>query len=129
EFLCHRLCPRDSADIGAKNNFHSGLHRLLKGLDMYNGPLAIALSRRCIGWPPIGVIDGKCGTVPGALLYHLGDLRVGNFEAMLNRIAATIQRALQSNSVVCMTCHFLGPSVSFVHDCLQLLDGESWLRH
>src|SRR5438034_1245289 len=96
---------------------------------MRRSTFAIALTSRCIGRPPIGVIDGKGGTVPGALLYHLRDLRVRNFKAVLDGIAAAVQRALQSDAVICMTCYFLGPPVSFVNDCLQLLDGESWLRH
>src|SRR5204863_308540 len=96
---------------------------------MHRNPLAIALSGGCIGWAPIRVIDGKRRTVPGALLYHLRDLRVGDFKAMLDGVAAAVQRALQTDAVVCVTCHFLSPSVSFIHNRLQLLDGQSWLRY
>ena len=48
---------------------------------------------------------------------------------MLNGIAAAVQRALQTDAVICVTCHFLSPSVSFIHNRLQFLDGQSWLRH
>ena len=48
---------------------------------------------------------------------------------MLDGIATAVEGALQSDAVICMTGYFLGPSVSFVYDRLQLLHGKSWLRH
>ena len=60
-------------------------------------------------------------------LLDLGDLGVGDFEAVLERVATAVQGALQTDSVVGMTSHLLAPAVSFVHDRHQFLDRERGL--
>ena len=89
---------------------------------------AVALAVRRVGRGPVVIVRGQRGAVPRTLLHHLGDLRVGNFQAMFNRVATAIQSALQTDAVVSVTSYFPPPAVSFVHDRLQFFDGESGLR-
>ena len=73
------------------------------------------------------IVDGERGTVPCALFHHLGDLRVGDFQAMLNRVTAAIKGALQADAVVSVTCYFPPPAVGFVDDRFQFFHSESGL--
>ena len=75
------------------------------------------------------IVGSERGAIPCALLHHLRDLRVGDFEAMLDRVATAVQGALQADAVVGMASHFLAPAVGFVHDRFQFFHGESGLRN
>ena len=56
------------------------------------------------------------------------DTMAAHVEAMLDRVATAIQRALQANSTVGMACHLLSPAVGLVDNRLELFQGERWLR-
>ena len=60
---------------------------------------------------------------------HLCDLRVGQHQAVLDRIAAAIQGALQAFSAVGVASHLFPPAMSFVHNCSQFFHGQSRLRN
>src|SRR6185312_1507 len=96
---------------------------------MYGSPLAVAAAIIGILRCPIVVVDGERRHVPGTLLHHLRDLRVGDFESMLDGIAAAVERALESDPVIGMACYALAPAVSLIDDGLQLFDRERRLRN
>ena len=90
--------------------------------------LAVLAAGVRIGRRPVVVVDGERRHVPGALLLHLRDLRVGELQAVLERVAATVQRALQAGAVVGVAGDVPLPAVRLVDDRLQLLDGQRRLR-
>ncbi len=92
-------------------------------------PRPVALSSRRIGGRPIAVIRRDRRAIPSSLARHLRDLRVGNFQPVLDGIASAIERALQSDSVVRVTSHFLSPSVRFIHNGFQFLERQRRLRN
>src|SRR5689334_5777863 len=95
---------------------------------MRRGAQAIAFSVGRFGGRPVEVVNAKSGTIPGALLNHLSDLRIAHLQAMFDRIAAAVERALQTDAAVGVASNFLAPAVSFVGDGLEFFDGERWLR-
>ena len=78
---------------------------------------------------PVVIVSGERRAVPCALLHHLRDLRVGDFQAVLDRVATAVQGALQADAVVSVASDFLSPAVGFVHDRLQFFHGQGWLRN
>ena len=105
------------------------LERLLERDFVHRRPRAVAFSRRSVRRCPIVVIRRKCGAIPRPLTQHLGDLRVGHFQTVLDGIASAIQGPLQTDSVVGMAGNFLLPSMGFVHDGFQLFHGQRRLRN
>ena len=83
---------------------------------MLRDPLAVALSVGGTGWRPILIVGRERRAVPRALLHHLRDLGIGDFQSMLDGITTAIQRALQTDAIVGVTGYFFAPAVSFVHD-------------
>ena len=63
------------------------------------------------------------------MLEHLRDLRVGQHQAVLDRVASAVERALQAFSAIGVAGDFLSPAVSFVHNRAQFLDRERGLRN
>src|ERR1051326_4531447 len=96
---------------------------------MYFRAFPIALSFRGILSGPVAVIRSQSRAVPCSLLHHLRDLRIGDFQAMLDGIAAAIQGALQTNSVVGVTGYLFPPAMRFVNNRFQLLHRQSGLRY
>src|SRR2546427_6249682 len=121
KFLRHGLGPGNPAHVGAEDDFHPRLHRLLERRDMHRDAFAVTLAHGRVGWSPVVVVRAESGTVPGTLLQHLRDGGVVQVEAVLDGVAATIEGAMQSNAAVGVAGNFLAPAVSFVHDRLQLL--------
>ena len=86
---------------------------------------------------PAGVSPGAQSVVvntqrraePGALPDHLRDLRVGQHQPMLDRIAAAIERALQAFSAVSVASDLFSPAMSLVHNRTQFLHSQSRLRY
>src|SRR5258705_4412299 len=90
---------------------------------------SVAFSSRRVRGSPVAVIRRNRRAIPGSLLRHLCDLRVRNFQSVLDRIAPTIQSTLQSDSVVRMARNFFLPPMRFIHDGLQLFYGQRGLRN
>src|ERR1041384_2678928 len=96
---------------------------------MYFRAFPIALSFRGILSAPVAVIRSQSRAVPCSLLRHLRDLRIGDFQAVLDGIAAAIQGALQTNSVVGVTGYLFPPPIRFVNNRFQLLHRQRGLRY
>ena len=96
EFLGDGIGPRKAADVGAEGDLHSGVQRLAEGDAVHGDALAVALARSGVLRVRVVVIDRQRRHVPGALPQHLRDLRVGEFQAVLDGVAAAIERALQA---------------------------------
>src|SRR5271170_8167765 len=96
---------------------------------MHSDALAIALSSIGVRRIPITVVHLQGRHVPRPLLDHLRDLRVGNLQPMLDRIAAAVEGALQSGAVIGVAGDFSAPAMRLVNDGFQLLDGERRLRY
>jgi len=71
---------------------------------------------------------GRAWAIPSPLAGHLRDLRVGDFQSVLDGIAAAVQRALQADAVVSVAGYFLLPSVRFVDDYFQFFYCQGGLR-
>src|ERR1051325_170501 len=93
---------------------------------MYFRAFPIALSFRGILSGPVAVIRSQSRALPCSLLHHLRDLRIGDFQAVLDGIAAAIQGALQTNSVVGVTGYLFPPAMRFVNNRFQLLHRQPW---
>src|SRR5260370_41885716 len=96
---------------------------------MSRRPRAVTLSLCSLRRRPIVVIRRKRRTIPRPLALHLRDLRIGNFQSVLDGIASAIQRALKTDSVVRMARHFLLPTVRLVDNGLQLFYRQGRLRY
>src|SRR6266536_4175758 len=128
EFLRDRLRPRNSSHVGPKGNLHSRLQCLAKRLFVRRGALAVPLLCRRIGRCPVRVIHTQRRTKPRALLRHLRNLRIGQHQAVLDRIASPLERALHAFTAISVTGNFLSPAVGFVHDRAQFVQGQGRLR-
>src|SRR4051794_39732421 len=95
---------------------------------MHFSALAIALAGRRVRRVPPVVINAQRWAIPLALLDHLCDLSIGHLQAMLDGIAAAIERALQAGAVVSMARDLLVPAVRFVDCGPQFLNRERGLR-
>ena len=86
--------------------------------------LAVALAARRVRRVQVVVVDRQRRHVPGALPHHLRDLRIGELQAVLDRVAAAIERALQADAVVGVAGDLAAPAVGLVDDGAQLLDAS-----
>ena len=91
---------------------------------MHRHAFAIALARRRVRRIAVVVVNRQRRHEPRSLADHLRDIRIGEVEPMLDRVATAIERALHSFTAVCMTRHLSLPSMRLVDDRLQLIDGE-----
>src|ERR1700737_4163140 len=128
EFLSHRLRPGNAAHIGTEHDLHSGLHCLLQGRSVHGDAFSITLAIWRLRRGPVMIVGGKGGAVPRPLLHHLANLRVGDFQSVLEGMAAPDGGGVQAHAVVSVASHLPPPTVGFVHDGLQFLDRECWLR-
>src|SRR5271163_654841 len=96
---------------------------------MLGRALAIALAFCSVGRRPISVVNSEGCAEPRTLTEHLRNLRVGQDQTVLNRVASTIEGALQSFSAVGVTSYLLAPTVGFVHNRSQFLNGQCRLRY
>src|SRR5438270_12089716 len=129
KFLCNRLGPRNSADVGPKDNLYTRLYRFFKALFMNGGAQSIALSGRSSGRSPVGVIDSNRRAVPRPLFNHLGNLRIAEHKAVFDGIASAIEGALQTDPGIGVASDFLSPAVRFINDGLQFFQSQGWLRN
>ena len=91
--------------------------------------LAVPLAGRGVGRVQIVVVDGQGRYEPGALSDHLCNLRVGELETMLDGVAAAVQGALQTDSVVGVAGDSSPPTVRLVDDRPELLHRQRRLRN
>src|SRR6185312_9623884 len=94
---------------------------------MFCRTLSVALAVWSIRRGPIQVVGGQRGNIPCALFQHLRDGRVVQRQAVLNGIAPTIQRAMQTDAAVSMAGDFLLLPMGFIGNSLELFRGECWL--
>ena len=83
---------------------------------MERGACAIAFASGRLFGRPIFIINLQRRAIPRPLGGHLFDLGFGHVEAVLDGIAAAVERALEADAVVGMAGDFLSPSVSFIDD-------------
>src|SRR5208282_2066253 len=111
KLLRDRLRPRNSPHVRPECDLHSRLHRLAKRHFVLGGALAVALALRSVGRRPVAVVNTQRRAEPRALPDHLRDLSIGQHEAMLDRVATAVERALHSFSAVSVASHFLSPAM------------------
>src|ERR1035437_5010214 len=116
ELLRDRLGPRHAPNVSPESDLDSRLQSLAKRLFVRGGALAVALACRCAGRRPVFVVDVQSRAEPCALPDHLRDLRVGQQQAVLDRIASAVERALQAFSAVSVAGHLFAPAMSLVHN-------------
>src|SRR5271157_269722 len=95
---------------------------------MLRGASPVAAPSRCVLRRPLLVVDGDGRAVPRALALHLSDVRIREPLPVLDRIAATVERALQSLAVIGVAGHLASPTVCLVRDRLDFFQGERGLR-
>ena len=91
---------------------------------MHRRPLAVAPAGRRVLGRPVPVVDAEGRAVPGALLHHLRDGGVVQLQAVLDRVAAAVERPAEPHAVVGVAGDLLSPAVRLVDDGPQLFDGE-----
>src|ERR1035437_1863957 len=116
ELLRDRLGPRHAPNVSPESDLDSRLQSLAKRLFVRGGALAVALACRSAGRRPVFVVDVQSRAEPCALPDHLRDLRVGQQQAVLDRIASAVERALQAFSAVSVAGHLFAPAMSLVHN-------------
>src|SRR6266700_3574720 len=77
---------------------------------------------------PVGVVHAERWHVPGALLQHVRDRGVVEIKSVLNGIATAVERSVQADSAIGVTCDLFAPAVSLVDNRAQFLDRERRLR-
>ena len=96
---------------------------------MHRYALSITLAFGGIRGSPIVVVRAQGWAVPGSLLQHLGDGRVIEVETVFDRVAASVEPTMQSDSAVSMARNFFSPAVGFINDRFQFLDRQRRLRN
>src|SRR4029077_3840868 len=87
KLLRDRLAPRNAPDVSPESNLDARLQRLAKRYFVLGCALAVALPVRSIGGRPVNVINTESWAKPGTLPDHLCDLRISQYQSVLDRVA------------------------------------------
>src|SRR6185369_14792582 len=96
---------------------------------MLVGACAVALAIICVLGRPVSVVNAEGWHVPGSLLEHLRDGGIVKRQAVLNRVATTIQCPMQANTAIGMARDLLLLAMRFIHYGLEFFYGQRGLRY